>query len=67
MCSQLFLIRQEIEKVIAERKLDPFKTIGLISLKCGFSIGLLFPNSTDDPVKEAKLRKAANEVLKINL
>lgn len=67
MSSQLYLLREKIEKVIEEKNLEPFKIKGMISLKCGFSIGLLHPNTTDDPVKEAKLRKAANEILKINL
>lgn len=67
MCSQLYLLKEKIEKVIAEKNLDPFKTTGMISLKCGFAIGLLSPNTTDDPMKEAKLRSAINEILKINL
>lgn len=63
--SQLYDLRIKIEKIIEEKKLDPFKTKGAITLKSGVLLGTLNPNSPDDPAKIEKVKAAAKEVLQI--
>jgi len=64
---RLYDLRMSIEKEIEEKHLDPFRTKGMIGLKAGFLIGLINQATPDDEVKIAKLRSAANEVLKLSL
>jgi hypothetical protein len=55
---------QTIERIIAEKKLDPFKTKGMISIQIGFALGLVRPETPDDPAQLAALKAAAEQVLK---
>ncbi|MBA4370061.1 MAG: hypothetical protein C0418_00590 [Coriobacteriaceae bacterium] len=54
---------QQIDRIINDKGLDPFKTKGEISLKAGFFISLIFDNSPDDEEKIQALKGAAREVL----
>ena len=54
---------QHIEKVIAEKGLDPNQTRGLIGMKAGFFLFIITPDTPDDAAQLASLRKAAEEVL----
>ena len=54
---------QHIEKVIAEKGLDPNQTRGLIGMKAGFFLIIITPDTPDDAAQLASLRKAAEEVL----
>ncbi len=54
---------QAIERVIGADHLEPFKTKGMISIKVGFALGLVKPETPDDPGQIAKLKAAALEVL----
>lgn len=63
--SQLYELRVKIEKIIEEKKLDPFKTKGAITLKSGVLLGTLSPNSPDDQVKIEKVKAAVKEILQI--
>jgi hypothetical protein len=57
----------EIDRVIASRGLDAMRTKGEISLKAGFFIAIIFPDTPDDPAKLQQLTQAAREVLGITL
>lgn len=57
----------QIDQIIAERGLDPFKTKGEISLKAGFFLSLVFENSPDEEDKIQAVREAAREVLGVDV
>ena len=54
---------KKIEDVIAEKKLDPYRTKGQIALKAGFSLSLVKASTPDDPARLTRLREAAMLVL----
>ncbi len=56
-----------VDRVIADRGLDSFKTKGEISLKAGFFLSLVFENSPDDEEKVQAVKRAAKEVLGVDL
>ncbi len=56
-----------IDRTIDDRGLDPVQTKGLISMKAGFFLAIVFPNTPDDPEKLVKLKDAAKEVLGVDL
>ena len=60
---KLYDKRREIERVIRERKLDECETKGKISLKTGFVLNLVYPETPDDLVQLQKLDAAMKEVL----
>jgi len=60
---KLFETRERIDRIIAARKLDPFKTRGAIGMRIGFLVSLITAETPDDEVKLTKLRAAAEEVL----
>ena len=60
---QLYQAVRSIEQVIARKTLDDFKTKGLISMKAGFFLSIVTPETPDDPERIASLRVAAEEVL----
>ena len=64
---RLYQLRVAIERAIEERHLDPYRTKGMIGLRAGFLLGLITPTTPDDEAKIAKLRVAANEILKLSL
>ncbi len=59
----LFDTVQQIERVIATRRLEVFRTKGRIALEAGFSLSLIRPATPDDPGKLLALRQAAEQVL----
>lgn len=62
---QLYDLRVKIEKIIDEKKLDPFKTKGAIGLSSGIILTMVRPDMPDDPAMAQKLRAAAQEVLHV--
>lgn len=60
---QLFGAVQAVEQIIARKGLDDFKTKGLISMKSGFFLSIITPDTPDDSAKLTSLRAAAEEVL----
>jgi hypothetical protein len=60
---QLYQAVRSIEQIIARKTLDDFKTKGLISMKAGFFLSIVTPDSPDDPARIASLRSAAEEIL----
>jgi hypothetical protein len=61
--SVLFETVRRIEDVIAEQKLDLYRTKGQIALRAGFSLALVKASTPDDPARLTKLREAAQAVL----
>lgn len=57
----------EIDRIIESRGLDDKKVKGEISLKAGFFLAIVFPNTPDDPDRLSRLRSAAGEVLGVEL
>jgi len=64
---QLYDAVAKINDVINARGLDVAKTKGELSLKSGFFLAIIFPDTPDDPEKLSKLRTAAKEVLNIDV
>lgn len=64
---QLFDVKQKIESVIAEKKLDAVQVRGAIGLKTGILLNLVNASTPDDETKLGKLRAAVKEVLGITL
>lgn len=54
---------RRIEGVIERRGLPLYKTRGLIGLRAGFLLGVVTPETPDDPLKIAALKAAALDVL----
>lgn len=54
---------RRIEGVIEKKGLPLYKTRGLIGLRAGFLLGMVTPDTPDDPLRIAALRSAASEVL----
>ena len=54
---------RRIEAVIERRRLPLYKTRGLVGLKAGFLLGMVTPDTPDDPLKIAALKVAARDVL----
>jgi len=54
---------KRIEAVIERKGLPLYKTRGLIALRAGFLLGMVAPDTPDDPDKIAQLEAAAKEVL----
>ncbi|MFL5301194.1 MAG: hypothetical protein ACJ79R_12710, partial [Anaeromyxobacteraceae bacterium] len=52
-----------IERSIAARNLDLFRTRGRISLRAGFPLLTIRPETPDDVEKLARLRTAAEQIL----
>ncbi|MFA5975190.1 MAG: hypothetical protein WC859_03385 [Elusimicrobiota bacterium] len=61
---KLYDLRMAIEKKIAETGQNAFIVKGQIGLKAGVPIGMIGPNSPDDPAVIEKLKAAAVEILK---
>lgn len=57
----------QIDEIIASRGLDAFKTKGEISLKAGFFLSLVFDGTPDEDDKIAAVKKAAKDVLGVDL
>ena len=64
---QLHDLKLKLDRLIADRSLDPAETMGRLSLKSGVLVSLLHEGSPDDPAKLEKLRKAAKAVLGVEL
>lgn len=56
-----------IQEYIDRNNLDVFRTRGALALECGFLITLIGPNDPDDSQKIEALRKAAKNVLGLDL
>jgi hypothetical protein len=54
---------KRIEAAIERRRLPLYKTRGLIALRAGFLLGMVTPDTPDDPLRIAALEAAAREVL----
>ena len=65
--SVLYDLKTRIDKTIDEKKLDGSAVRGKIALQAGFLLSLIAPSSPDDPVKIAKLKKAAESVMQLKL
>lgn len=56
-----------IQEYIEQNNLDVFRTRGALALQCGFLITLVGADDPDDSGKLESLRKAAKEVLGLDL
>lgn len=54
---------RRIEGLIEKKGLPLYKTRGLIGLRAGFLLGMVTPDTPDDPLRIAALRVAARDVL----
>ena len=54
---------RRIEAAIERKRLPLYKTRGLIGLRAGFLLGMVTPDTPDDPLRIAALKAAAREVL----
>lgn len=54
---------KRVEGTIERKGLPLYKTRGLIGLRAGFLLGMVTPDTPDDPARIAALRAAAKEVL----
>lgn len=54
---------RRIEGIIERKGLPLYKTRGLIGLRAGFLLGVVTPETPDDPLKIAALKAAALDVL----
>ena len=64
---RLYEARQTIDRVIAERGLDPYKIRGAISLEVGTVIGFITEDTPDDAELLAELEVAVRRILDIKL
>ena len=64
---KLYEFVQQVNAVIEERRLDPFRTRGRIAIETGFPLGLISPATPDDEVKLVKLKAAAKAILGASL
>lgn len=65
--SELYDLRVLIENKIKSSGLDAMDVKGKISLRSGKLLAFITPSTADDPAAVAKLKLAAEEVLKIKL
>ncbi len=54
---------RRIEGVIEKKGLPLYRTRGLIGLRAGFLLGMVTPDTPDDPLRIAALKAAARDVL----
>lgn len=59
----LYQTVRRIEGVIERKRLPLYKTRGLIGLRAGFLLGMVTPETPDDPMRIAALKAAARDVL----
>ncbi len=59
----LYQTVRRIEGVIEKKGLPLYRTRGLIGLQAGFLLGMVTPDTPDDPLKIAALEAAARDVL----
>lgn len=59
----LYDAKIKIDKIIEEKKLDPFQIKGAIGLKAGLLVGFLRPDTPDDTTTLEQLRRAVKEIL----
>lgn len=64
---KLYDARQKIEQAIKEKNLDPVNTSGEITLKTGFLLAFISPSTPDNETKYQELKKAAKEILNIEI
>jgi hypothetical protein len=60
-------IKVRIDRVIEEKKLDGAVIRGKLALKTGFLLAIVNASTPDDPVKVAKLKSAAAEILNLKV
>jgi hypothetical protein len=65
--SQIYDIKLKIEEKIKKDKLDENEIKGKIGLKAGKLLAFITASTPDDPAVVAKMKQAANEILKLNL
>ena len=65
--SEMYDLRVHIEKQIKAKGLDFMEVRGQIGLRAGKLLAFINPTTVDDPEAIAKLKKAAKDVLNLNL
>ncbi|MBE0476122.1 MAG: hypothetical protein IBX62_03375 [Coriobacteriia bacterium] len=65
--SKLYEYSTRIQRHIEQNGLDVFRTRGELALKAGFLVTLIEPDDPDEPEKVQALRKAALDVLGLQL
>ena len=63
----LYETKVMIDKIIEQKKLDPFQTKGAIGLRAGILLGFLRPDTPDDNITMEKLKNAVREILHENI
>jgi hypothetical protein len=58
---------KRIEQAIRAKGLPEYKTKGELSLRAGFLLSWVGPQTPDDPEKLAKLKQAAKDLLELTL
>jgi hypothetical protein len=56
-----------VQRYVRASDLEEYKTLGLVSMKSGFVLSLVRPDTPDDPVKVLALKAAAEKVLGLRL
>jgi hypothetical protein len=65
--SEIYDLRIRIEEQIKAKGLDFMEVRGQIGLRSGKLLAFITPTTADEPAAIAKLKKAAKEVLNLNL
>src|SRR6266545_797481 len=60
---KLFEMRENIERGVRRKRLDPVEIRARISMQAGFLLALITADTPDDPVRITKLAKAARDIL----
>jgi hypothetical protein len=61
--TRLYETVKRLDAIITRKKLDTYKTRGLISVRTGFLLGNIGPETPDSDEKLGKLRSAVQEIL----
>lgn len=67
LVSQLYDLKLRVEEKIKADQLDAMNIKGKIGLKSGMLFALISPNTPDNPEAINKFKKAAKEILNLNL
>lgn len=61
--SQIYEAVKRVDAIISRKKLDLFRTRGLISVRTGFLLGNVGPETPDSEERLTRLRGAVQEIL----
>ncbi len=61
--SQIYEAVKRVDAIITRKKLDLYRTRGLISVRTGFLLGTIQPETPDSEERLAALRGAVREIL----